>query len=307
MVMIIVVMVKDLCELIGVGMMDCKVVLIENDGNMEVVQDWLCKKGLFKVVKKFGCVVVEGFIGVFIKGNKGVVVEVNFEIDFVVCNGQFQGFVKMIVQVVFDVGVDVEKIKIVKVGDVIVEVVINDVIVIIGENMMLCCVVVFEVSQGVVVYYVYGVVVDGVGKLGVFVVLELFGKVDELVVFGWQIVMYVVVINLLVFDVIGFDLVVVKCEKDVFVDKYCQQGKLENVIEKIVEFGFKIYYKEVCLFEQVFIYDIGKLVVQVVKEVEGKVGGVVKIVGFVCYVFGEGIEKQESDFVVEVVVVSGKK
>ena len=96
-------------------------------------------------------------------------------------------------------------------------------------------------------------------------------------------------------------------EKDVLADKYRQQGKPENVIEKIVESGLKTYYKEVCLLEQAFIHDSGKSVAQAVKEAEGKIGAPVKITGFVRYALGEGIEKQESDFAAEVAAASGKK
>ena len=99
----------------------------------------------------------------------------------------------------------------------------------------------------------------------------------------------------------------VKREKDVLADKYRQQGKPENVIEKIVESGLKTFYKEVCLLEQAFIHDSGKSVAQALKEAEGKVGAPVKITGFVRYALGEGIEKQESDFAAEVAAASGKK
>ena len=95
-------MVKDLRESTGAGMMDCKAALTENDGNMEAAQDWLRKKGLSKAAKKSGRVAAEGLIGALTKGNKGVVVEVNSETDFVARNGQFQGLVKMIAQVAFD-------------------------------------------------------------------------------------------------------------------------------------------------------------------------------------------------------------
>jgi len=93
----------------------------------------------------------------------------------------------------------------------------------------------------------------------------------------------------------------------VLADKYRQQGKPENVIEKIVESGLKTYYKEVCLLEQAFIHDTGKSVAQAVKEAEGKVGAPIKIAGFVRYALGEGIEKQESDFAAEVAAASGQK
>ena len=124
---------------------------------------------------------------------------------------------------------------------------------------------------------------------------------------GRQIAMHVAATNPLALDPSGLDPAVVKREKDVLADKYRQQGKPENVIEKIVESGLKTYYKEVCLLEQAFIHDTGKSVAQAVKEAEGKVGGAVKIAGFVRYALGEGIEKQESDFAAEVAAASGKK
>jgi elongation factor Ts len=78
------------------------------------------------------------------------------------------------------------------------------------------------------------------------------------------------------------------------------------VIEKIVESGLKTYYKEVCLLEQVYVHDDKKTVAQSLKEAEGKVGGAIKITGFVRYALGEGIEKRESDFASEVAAAAGQ-
>jgi len=300
-------MVKDLCESTGAGMMDCKAALTETGGDMEAAQDWLRKKGLSKAAKKAGRVAAEGLIGALTKGNRGVVVEVNSETDFVARNDQFQGLVKMIAQVALDAGADVEKIKAAKVGDVTIETAINDAIATIGENMTLRRAALLEVGKGVVSSYVHGSVTEGAGKMGVIVALESAGKTDELSQLGRQLAMHVAAANPLALDPAGLDSAVVKREKDVLADKYRQQGKPENVIEKIVESGLKTYYKEVCLLEQAFIHDTGKSVAQAVKEAEGKIGAPVKITGFVRYALGEGIEKQESDFAAEVAAASGKK
>ena len=301
-------MVKDLREKTGAGMMDCKAALTENDGNMEAAQDWLRKKGLSKAAKKAGRVAAEGLIGAVTSGNKGVVVEVNSETDFVARNEQFQGLVKMIAQVALHNSADVEKIKAAKVGDVTVETAISDAIATIGENMSLRRAASLEVGQGVVSSYVHGAVIDGAGKMGVLVALESSGKTDELAHLGRQLAMHVAATNPQALDPSGLDPEIVKREKDVLADKYRQQGKPDNVIEKIVESGLKTYYKEVCLLEQAFIHDEkGKSVVQAVKEAEGKIGAPVKIAGFVRYALGEGIEKQESDFAAEVAAASGKK
>jgi elongation factor Ts len=300
-------MVKDLRESTGAGMMDCKAALTETGGDMEAAQDWLRKKGLSKAAKKAGRVAAEGLIGALTKGAKGVVVEVNSETDFVARNDQFQGLVKMVAQVALDAGADVEKIKAAKVGAVTVEAAINDAIATIGENMSLRRAASLEVGKGVVSSYVHGSVTEGAGKMGVIVALESAGKTDELSQLGRQLAMHVAAANPLALEPAGLDATLVKREKDVLADKYRQQGKPENVIEKIVESGLKTYYKEVCLLEQAFIHDTGKSVAQAVKEAEGKIGAPVKIAGFVRYALGEGIEKQESDFAAEVAAASGKK
>ena len=300
-------MVKELRESTGAGMMDCKAALTETSGNMQEAQDWLRKKGLSKAAKKAGRVAAEGLIGAMISGNKCVVVEVNSETDFVARNEQFQGLVKMVAQVALRVGADVETIKAAKIGDFTVETAISDAIATIGENMSLRRAALLEVPHGVVSSYIHGAVIENAGKMGVLVALESTGKADELAALGRQLAIHVAATNPQALDSSGLDPETVKREKDVLADKYRQQGKPANVIEKIVESGLKTYYKEVCLLEQAFIHDNAKSVAQAVKEAEGKIGAPVKITGFVRYALGEGIDKQESDFAAEVAAASGKK
>ncbi len=299
-------MVKDLREKTGAGMMDCKQALNENNGDIDAAVDWLRKKGLSKAAKKAGRVAAEGLIGAVVSGNKGVVVEVNSETDFVARNEQFQGLVKMIGQVALDAGADVEKIKAAKVGAVTVEAAINDAIATIGENMTLRRAATLSVGNGVVASYVHNAVTDGLGKMGVIVALESTGKADELAALGRQLAMHVAAANPQALDAAGLDPQVVAREKDVLADKYRQQGKPAAMIEKIVESGLKTYYKEVTLLEQAFIHDSGKSVAQAVKEAEGKVGAPIKVAGFVRYALGEGIEKEESDFAAEVAAAAGQ-
>lgn len=300
-------MVKELRETTGAGMMDCKQALSENDGDMQAAIDWLRKKGLSKAAKKAGRVAAEGLIGALTEGNKGVLVEVNSETDFVARNDQFQGLVKMIAQVALKVGSDVEAINAAPVGSATVANAIADAIATIGENMTLRRAVSLEVANGVVGSYVHGAVIDGAGKLGVLVALESTGKTDELAALARQIAMHVAATNPQSLDAATLDPEVVRREKDVLADKYRQQGKPEAMIEKIVESGLKTYYKEACLLDQAFIHDTGKSVAQAVKEAEGKVGAPIKLAAFVRYALGEGIEKQTTDFAAEVAAASGQK
>ena len=118
--------------------------------------------------------------------------------------------------------------------------------------------------------------------------------------------MHVASANPLALDAASLDPSVVEREKNVLADKFKQQGKPANVIEKIVESGLKTFYKEVCLLEQPFIFDDKKSVAQALKEAEGKAGGPIKVAGYVRYALGEGIEKQETDFAAEVAAAAGQ-
>jgi elongation factor Ts len=299
-------MVKDLREMTGAGMMDCKAALGEASGNIDAAVDWLRKKGLSKAAKKADRVAAEGLIGIAIKGTKGVVVEVNSETDFVARNDLFQGLVKMIANVALDVGADVEKIKAAKAGSATIADAISETIAKIGENMTLRRAAEISVGKGVVGSYIHNAVTDGLGKMGILVGLESGGSnADELTALGRQVAMHVASANPQAVDPSGLDPAVVQREKDVLADKFKQQGKPANMIEKIVESGIKTFYKEVCLLDQPFIFDDKKSVAQALKEAEGKVGGPIKVTGFVRYKLGEGVEKQEADFAAEVAAASG--
>ena len=300
------VMVKELRQTSGAGMMDCKAALVENKGDMQGAIDWLRKKGLSKAAKKAGRVAAEGLIGVSVKGTKGIMVEVNSETDFVARNDLFQGLVKMISDVAMSAGADVGKIKEAKVGSITVGDSINDTIAKIGENMTLRRAAELSVGKGVVAYYVHNSVSDGLGKIGVLVALESPGKTDELMAFGRQIAMHVASANPIAVDAAGVDPAVIKREKDILADKFRQQGKPENMIEKIVESGLKTFYKEQTLLDQPFIFDDKKSVAQALKEAEGKVGGPLKVAGFVRFALGEGVERREGDFAAEVAAAAGQ-
>jgi len=299
-------MIKTLRESTGAGMMDCKAALTETNGDLQAAQDWLRKKGLSKAAKKAGRVAAEGLIGVAVKGTKAAVVEVNSETDFVARNDLFQGLVKMIADVALDVGADVEAIKVAKAGSLTVAETIAETIAKIGENMTLRRAATLSVNKGAIGAYLHNSVTEGLGKIGVLVALESDGNAEALAALGRKLAMHVAAANPQALDAAGLDPAVVAREKDVLADKYKQQGKPANVIDKIVESGLKTFYKEVCLVEQAYIHDPSKTVAQALKEAEGEVGGAVKLTGFVRYALGEGIEKQDTDFAAEVAAAAGQ-
>ena len=290
-------MVKELREQTGAGMMDCKAALAESSGNLEAAVDWLRKKGLSKAAKKAGRVAAEGLVGVAVSSNKGILVEVNSETDFVARNDLFQGLVKMIADAALTAGADVEKILAARAGSITIADAIADTIAKVGENMTLRRAAELSVGKGVVASYVHSSVTDGLGRIGVIVALESGGKADELKAFGRLVAMHVASANPQAVDPSGLDATTVEREKNVLADKFKAQGKPAAMIEKIVESGLKTFYKEVCLLEQPFIFDEkGKQsVAQAVKEAEAKAGAPIKISGFRRFALGEGVEKSGGD------------
>lgn len=298
--------VKELREISGAGMMDCKAALNETKGDIQAAVDWLRKKGLSKAAKKAGRVAAEGLVGMAVEGTKGVVVEVNSETDFVARNDHFQGLVKLIAQTALHNGTDVEKLKAVKVGSSTIEEAISSAIATIGENMTFRRAADISVSEGVIAHYMHGAISDGLGKIGVLVALESKGDKDELGRIGRMIAMHVAAANPLAVESKGIDAAVVERERGVLAEKARASGKPDNVVEKIVDSGLKSFYKEVSLIDQPFVHDPSKTVAQALKETEGKAGGPIAIKGFIRFALGEGIEKQEQDFAAEVAAAGGK-
>ena len=299
--------VKELRDKTGAGMMDCKAALAETDGDMEKAVDWLRKKGLAKAANKAGRTAADGLIGLAQTATKGAVVEVNSETDFVARNEFFQGLVRMIADVALTVGTDVEVIKQAKVGNMTVADAIAESVAKIGEHITLRRAASLGVEGGVIANYVHSTVAEGLGKIGVLVAIQTTGKADEATRFGRMVAMHVAASNPQALDPSRLDPDIVRREKEVLADKAKAQGKPDHVIDKIVESGLKTFYKEVCLLDQPFIHEPDKSVAQAAKEAEGKVGGPIKITGYVRFALGEGVEREKKDFAAEVAAAMGPR
>jgi elongation factor Ts len=296
-------MVKELREKTGAPMMECKAALTESAGDIEAAVDWLRKKGVAKAAKKAGRIAAEGLIGLALAPEKGVVVEVNSETDFVARNDFFQGLVKMIAQAALETGADVDAIRRAPVGDASIGDAISSAITTVGENVTLRRAAALAVARGIVASYVHNQVGEGLGRIGVLVALESAGKKEELAVLGRNLAMHIASQNPQAVDAGGLDPSLIGREKAILADKFKAQGKPENMIERIVESGLKSLYKEICLVDQAYIRDPGKSVAQVLKEAEAGLGAPIKIGGFVRFALGEGIDKHSPDVAREGVFV----
>ncbi len=303
-------MVKELRDKTGAGMMDCKTALTESGGDIEAAVDWLRTKGLAKAAKKAGRVAAEGLIGIAVSDKRSAIVEINSETDFVARNEQFQGLVSQVAEVALGSSPDVEALSAAaySAGSTVSSA-IAEAIATIGENMTLRRVDSLTISKGAFGAYVHNAVSaekSNLGRIGVIVALESEGKTEELKALGRQIAMHIAAASPLALNGEGIPADVIERERGVLIEKARASGKPDNVIEKIVESGIKTYCKEICLLDQAYIHEPSKTVSQAVGEAEGKVGAPIKLVGFVRYALGEGIEKTENDFAAEVAAAAGQ-
>src|SRR5213080_4641012 len=299
--------VKELRERTGAGMMDCKKALAETNGEMEPAIDWLRAKGLAAAAKKAGRTAAEGLVGVAVEGNRGAVVEVNSETDFVAKNELFQDFVKNVAKLALKHGTDVEALGAVAYpdgGSTVAEK-LTDNIAKIGENQSLRRAAVLEVSEGAVVSYVHNQVAPGLGKIGVLVALESAAPAETLQALGKQIAMHVAAAHPLALDAESLDPALIDRERSIAMEKAKESGKPQNIVEKMVEGGLAKFRKEHALFTQLFVMDNKTPVAEVVAAAAKDAGTAIELKGFVRFQLGEGIEKKQEDFAAEVAAAAG--
>ncbi len=292
-------MVSELRTKTGAGMMDCKKALSEANGNMDEAVDILRKKGLSAAAKKSGRVAAEGLIVATGQGNKGVVVEVNSETDFVAKNPGFQGFAAGVAEVVLSNNpADVAALAGTaypgtgrNVGEEQTHQIAT-----IGENINVRRFARFEVAAGAVVSYIHGG-----GKIGVLVELTTEKGEDERVLtLARQLAMHVAAASPQYLRREEVPAEVVEKEKEIMRVKAKESGKPDNIIEKILEGQVNKFYGEVCLLEQAYVIDPDQKINKVVAALAKEVGAPVELTRYVRFQLGEGLEKREDDFAAEV-------
>lgn len=293
--------VKELRDLTGAGMMDCKAALAETNGDMEAAVDWLRKKGIAKADKKAGRTAAEGLIGVEPGLREAAIVEVNSETDFVARNDAFQQIVANVAKVALAYG-GTEAVANARYpgSDKSVTETIKDAVGTIGENLSFRRSTKLTVGQGAVATYIHNAVADNLGKLGVLVAIETAGDAHKAGAFARQVAMHVAATNPLALTTEELDPAAVEREKAIFSEQARASGKPENVIEKMIDGRLRKFYEEVVLLKQAFVLNPDVTVEKALKDAEKEIGAPAKIVAYVRYALGEGIEKEESDFAAEV-------
>jgi elongation factor Ts len=288
-------MVKDLRELTGAGMMDCKKALAEAGGDMAKAVDVLRTKGLADLAKKAGRATNEGLIAAYVSPNAeiGAMVEVNCETDFVAINAEFSTFVSAVAeQVAVDApsGITEGAAPLMSQAwkrnpSITVEQALGELVTKLGENMGIRRFVRFEVPTGGLL----GSYVHGVGRIGVMV--EIGGSNDPAVAaVAKDVAMHIAAASPIC---VGRDQVpadTVAHEVSIYKAQAAQSGKPEPIQEKIAQGRLEKFYKEVCLMEQPFVKDPDKSVDQIVAEAGKATGQPLKVVRFERLVMGESLD-----------------
>lgn len=294
-------LIKTLREKSGAGMMDCKKALTETGGDMDAAVDWLRTKGLAAAAKKSSRVAAEGLVALATEGNKGAVVELNAETDFVARNDQFQALASSIARAALKAGTDdVDTLKKQDCGGKTVEEAVTGAIATIGENMNLRRAAYLTVNNGVVAQYIHNATAEGLGKIGVLVALESAGDAAKLNELGRQVAMHVAAARPEALNVADVDPEALERERTVLKEQAVASGKPAEIAEKMVEGRIRKYYEEVVLLEQLFVIDGKTKVKEVVAETAKEIGSPIEVTAFVRFQLGEGVEKEESDFAAEV-------
>ncbi len=292
-------MVKELREMTGAGMMDCKKALVEADGDMEKAVEVLREKGLSKAAKKAGRIAAQGLVGIAFNADssQAAIIEVNSETDFVAKNEEFIEFVDKLAKLALENdAADMDAFMALPYeGEGTVQDALNSKISKIGENMNIRRFQKIAEPGTVNVGYVHGG-----GKICVIVTMKTDASAEEVSVMGKDVAMQVASMNPQYVSEDDVDPEFIESEKKILVQQALNEGKPADIVEKMVIGRLKKELKETCLLDQKFVKDNDLTVAQYVKNCAKEIGKDVAVVGMVRYEVGEGIEKKEENFAEEV-------
>lgn len=303
--------ISELRKSTGAGMLDCKKALEQTNGDFEQAVDFLRTKGLAAASKKAGRAATEGMVvaALSANGNKGVLLEINSETDFVAKNDKFQDFVNDVAKHILQASpATVEELFAqAYVGDSskTIQLLLNEAISVIGENMQIRRFSTFEVPG----FGAVGSYIHAGGKIGVLVEAtcdnETAARDERFSAFVKDVAMHCAAASPLYVkrDEVAGD--VLEREKDIYRSKARETGKPENIIEKIIDGQVNKFYADICLLEQQFVKDTDKTIQQYAVETGKALGTAITITRFARFALGEGLEKKECDFAAEVAAAAG--
>ena len=286
-------LVKELRELTGAGMMDCKKALSESDGDFEGAINWLRTKGLATAAKKSGRDANEGLVCVKVKENFGAIVEVNSETDFVARNEKFQEFVLSVTEVALEGEVLLDELlaKPYPNTENSIQEKLNELIATIGENLSIKRVKNISVNQGKVSCYIHNLVAPDLGRIGVLVGIEAEKNSSSLDELSKQIAMHVAASSPLSVSKENLNEGIIDKEREVYRNQALESGKPENIVDKMVEGRLRKFFQEVCLYNQIFVIDNETKISDLLSQYSKDNSDNISVKEFVRFQLGEGLSK----------------
>ena len=279
-------LIKELRDISGAGMMDCKKALEENNNDIKKATEWLREKGIAKAAKKAGRIAAEGLSTVITEGNKAVILEINCETDFVAKNEKFQKFITDVAKVILNSNAKTnEEALALSCEDGTLNDAVTNMTATIGEKISFRRFTLLEKNDN----QNFGAYIHMGGKISVLTLLD--GASEDV---AKDVSMHAAAMRPEYVKKEQVPAEQVEHEKQILTEEAIKEGKPANIAEKMVMGRINKYYKEICLEEQEFVKDNS---VSVAKYVSNNGG---KIVDVVRYEVGEGLEKRQENFAEEV-------
>jgi elongation factor Ts len=286
-------LVKELRNRTGAGVIDCKKVLIQTQGDLQAAVDRLRADELSKAAKKVDRAATDGLVGLVVEGTRGAIAEMNAETDFVARTQPFQNALSAFAKIALTVNGDHGKLLNAPApdGDGCVSDVIARLSARTGEHVILRRSAFVSVGQGIVAPYVHNASAPGLGRIGVLVALESQGSAEALVDIGHQIAMHVAASSPMWVSREDVPTEVVAEKRAALTEQAHKTGKSPDIVEKMVDGRMRKFYEEVVLGMQPFVLNTDQRVGLALKEAEQKAGAGIVVKAFVRFRTGEGIDK----------------
>ena len=282
--------IKTLREKTGAGMMDCKKALTESGGEIESAIEWLRKNGINTAQKKSSRTASDGLVNVLISGNKGVMIEINSETDFVARNENFQTFCDDLSEICLKNNIssleELLKSNYLK-GNSNVQEELTNLIAKIGENIIIKRLRFISNQGNYLQKYLHNSISSSSGKIGVVLAFNCKSMNDEVKEFSKQICMHIAALDPKSLDIDSLDEGLIKKERSIYMEQLKSSGKPDEILEKIINGKINKFYEDVCLLEQIFVVDTKNKIKKCIEDFNTKNNLDFKIENYFIYKLGQ--------------------
>ena len=297
--------VKELRELTGAGIQDCKTALSENNFDIEKSIEYLRKKGITKAAKKSSRDAAEGLAVIASNNSKACILEVNSETDFVAKNNEFINFCSEISKIALANNYNLETLLNAKIKNSLIKDELVNLIAKIGENIKIRRIAYLENTNGIVANYIHNQQNENMGKIGVIISIDCQNKNKEVLEFSRKICMHIAALSPMSLGEKDLSLDFINKEKEILKEELKNQGKKDDMIDKILVGKLKKVISDNTLMGQKWIHNQDITVEQAVVDFGKEIKQNLVIKSFIKYKVGEGIEVKKTDFNEEVKSLAG--